>query len=213
MADTNRAKRRGRPLQGATPGKRHALGFRVTADVKNRLKEATRHSGRSQSQEAEYRLEMSFHDHRDPRLYELLQTIGKTIATIERYYDASIFESRAAHIAAMAVINPLLAQISPEEDAQFEMAKKAHEAKMKAYLAEQEEFKRAYYEQNPAESPRLVDGVFNPDTERPRSPEEWARAVGHFVLRSTQEGKIAELEEALAGGAQKNAPALKGSGG
>jgi hypothetical protein len=50
------AKRRGRP----SLGERVPLGLRVTPEMKRRLDEAARRSGRSQSQEAEFRLERSF---------------------------------------------------------------------------------------------------------------------------------------------------------
>lgn len=52
----------GRPLKEAEPGKRASLGLRVTAETKARLEIAAAASGRSQSQEAEIRLEASFRD-------------------------------------------------------------------------------------------------------------------------------------------------------
>jgi TraY domain len=56
------AKRAGRPTKQAEAGTKVSLGLKVTAETKTRLeKEATR-SGRTQSQEAEYRIERSF-DH------------------------------------------------------------------------------------------------------------------------------------------------------
>jgi predicted transcriptional regulator len=53
-------KRMGRPLKAAQPGKRVSLGLKVTPEIKARLDEAARANGRTQSQEAEYRLERSF---------------------------------------------------------------------------------------------------------------------------------------------------------
>lgn len=53
-------KRRGRPTKAPIEGERASLGLRVTADLKRRLDEAAAASGRSQSQEAELRLERSF---------------------------------------------------------------------------------------------------------------------------------------------------------
>jgi len=52
--------RLGRPLKEAAEGHRVMLGLRVSADVKNKLDEAARKSGRSQSQEAEIRLQKTF---------------------------------------------------------------------------------------------------------------------------------------------------------
>ena len=57
---TEQKKRMGRPKKPATPGERVSLGLRVTAGVKERLDRAADSSGRSQSQEAEIRLERSF---------------------------------------------------------------------------------------------------------------------------------------------------------
>jgi hypothetical protein len=53
-------KRMGRPTKAPTSGERVPLGLRVTADTKRRLDAAAETSGRSQSQEAELRLEQSF---------------------------------------------------------------------------------------------------------------------------------------------------------
>jgi hypothetical protein len=52
--------RLGRPLKKPKRGARNPLGLRVTAELKNKLDRAAALSGRSQSQEAELRLEHSF---------------------------------------------------------------------------------------------------------------------------------------------------------
>ena len=52
--------RKGRPTKTAKPGTKASLGLKVTASLKSRLEEAAAASGRTQSQEAEYRLERSF---------------------------------------------------------------------------------------------------------------------------------------------------------
>lgn len=54
------AKRMGRPTKKPKAGDRVSLGLRVTADMKKRLDAAAALSGRSQSQEAEMRIERSF---------------------------------------------------------------------------------------------------------------------------------------------------------
>ena len=59
-----RKKRVGRPLKIPKPGQRMGLGLIVTAEIKNRLDAAAQASGRTQSQEAELRLERSF-EHQD----------------------------------------------------------------------------------------------------------------------------------------------------
>lgn len=54
-------KKLGRPRK--TPlGKRASLGLRVTAKIKRRLEKAADASGRTQSQEAEARIERTFRD-------------------------------------------------------------------------------------------------------------------------------------------------------
>ena len=55
-------RRAGRPTKPPKSGDRVSLGLRVTADVKARLDAVAGANGRSQSQEAELRLEQSFKD-------------------------------------------------------------------------------------------------------------------------------------------------------
>lgn len=57
------ARRKGRPRKRQPkPGERVPLGLRVTPSLKKALDLSAAQSGRSQSQEAEFRLERSFHD-------------------------------------------------------------------------------------------------------------------------------------------------------
>ena len=53
-------KRGGRPIRPGVPGARVSLGLKVTPTIKNRLDEAAKLNGRTQSAEAEYQLERSF---------------------------------------------------------------------------------------------------------------------------------------------------------
>jgi hypothetical protein len=53
-------KKRGRPEKAARDGERVSLGLKVTPEIKRLLSAATAVSGRTQSQEAEFRLERSF---------------------------------------------------------------------------------------------------------------------------------------------------------
>ncbi len=57
---TTKPRRMGRPLKEPEPGKRVSLGLKVTADIKRRIDGAAREKGRTQSQEAEFRLQQSF---------------------------------------------------------------------------------------------------------------------------------------------------------
>jgi hypothetical protein len=58
----NDTKRRGRPAKEPTEGERIPFSLRITADLKRDLEGAIAVSGRSLSQEAEYRLNRSFSD-------------------------------------------------------------------------------------------------------------------------------------------------------
>jgi hypothetical protein len=53
-------KRIGRPPKAAPPGKRVALGLKVTSEIKQRLDEEARKNGRTQSQQAELMIERAF---------------------------------------------------------------------------------------------------------------------------------------------------------
>ena len=53
-------KRAGRPRKEPEEGERVQISFRVTPNLKRLLTDAADRSGRSQSQEAEFRLERSF---------------------------------------------------------------------------------------------------------------------------------------------------------
>jgi hypothetical protein len=52
--------RRGRPPKPPQEGERIGIGFRVTPALKRKIEAAAKESGRSQSQEIEFRLERSF---------------------------------------------------------------------------------------------------------------------------------------------------------
>jgi hypothetical protein len=62
MPKTNR--RTGRKPQPANQGQRASLGLKVTPEIKNKLDAAAKANGRTQSQEAELRLESSFRNGR-----------------------------------------------------------------------------------------------------------------------------------------------------
>jgi hypothetical protein len=69
----------GRPAKPARPGKRAPLGLKVTAAVKELLDKTARANGRTQSQEAEARLEASFHS--EALLPDVLQlAFGRRLA-------------------------------------------------------------------------------------------------------------------------------------
>jgi hypothetical protein len=55
-------KKTGRPWKAPRPGERASLGLKVTAETKSLLESAAAASGRTQSQEAELRIDLSFRD-------------------------------------------------------------------------------------------------------------------------------------------------------
>ncbi len=79
MAKNTASKRLGRPKRKPKPGERVPLGLRVTAETKQRLDDAAEQSGRSQSQEAELRLERSF-ERQDVADEVLTATYGRELA-------------------------------------------------------------------------------------------------------------------------------------
>ena len=86
---------RGRP----TVGERVPLGLRVTPEMKRRLDAAAKESGRSQSQEAEIRLERSFdRDDYQSGLKEvkaqLVEVANKLNETAQLFEDAPKFDSK-----------------------------------------------------------------------------------------------------------------------
>src|SRR4051794_5884686 len=82
--------RGGRPKRKLSPGERVPLGLRVQPEIKNELDSAAVKSGRSQSQEAEFRLEQSFRTQSilnealalryGPELAGILRLVGDAIA-------------------------------------------------------------------------------------------------------------------------------------
>lgn len=90
-------RRRGRPRKEPVEGDRVTLGLRVTAQTKKRLDEAADASGRSQSQEAEIRIERSF---------DRQELLGEAL---ELAYGAPLAQLLRAIGWAMATAGPLAA--------------------------------------------------------------------------------------------------------
>jgi hypothetical protein len=118
----------GRKARIAKPGERMSLGLKVTAEIKNRLDFAAKTNGRTQSQEAEARLEASFRDEaRAPLFHDavygvqtagLLELLG---AVIRNTAAASVGLERAedwlsqppAFGAVAAAVNEIVAASRP----------------------------------------------------------------------------------------------------
>ena len=71
----------GRPVRPSGDRKRISLGLRVTAEIKDQLDHSAVKNGRSQSQEAELRIEQSF---RDGRIEAILHEILKRLPDVNR---------------------------------------------------------------------------------------------------------------------------------
>lgn len=84
--------RQGRKAQTARPGERVSLGLKVTPEIKNKLDAAAKANGRTQSQEAEARIEQTFRGEHyleqamelayGPRLSVLLLLLGRAMNEI-----------------------------------------------------------------------------------------------------------------------------------
>jgi len=77
------AKRTGRPFKAPEPGERIMLGFRVTADMKTKIVAAAHATGRSLSQEVEFRLERSFREDDLIAAFATLGALADRIAVME----------------------------------------------------------------------------------------------------------------------------------
>ena len=80
--DVKSKKRIGRPTKKPKPGERVPLGLRVTPKMKERLEAAATKKGRSLSQEAEFRLEMSLASDR-----QLILAYGGAWLSVHRFGD------------------------------------------------------------------------------------------------------------------------------
>ena len=98
METPKRRRRAGRPGREPSAGQRVSLGLRVPPKSKKALDQAAADSGRSQSQEAELRLERSFNDEHQlvealelsygPQLAGVLLTLGVAMKTTGRHCDS-----------------------------------------------------------------------------------------------------------------------------
>src|SRR6266404_6500241 len=96
--------RRGRPTKEPEPGKRVSLGLKVTPLLKKRLEFEAAQSGRTQSQEAEARLEQSF-DRQDLAHEFLAQSYGRQTTAL-----LMVIGEALRNVAGVARALPLLAQ-------------------------------------------------------------------------------------------------------
>jgi hypothetical protein len=102
--------RRGRPTKQPKSGEKASLGLKVTAEIKRRLEASARLSGRTQSQEAEWRLERSFD--RQDLLSEFLEaSYGPQVAGLLLLLGGTLHD-----VASIARALPLIARGGMSQD-------------------------------------------------------------------------------------------------
>src|SRR5690348_3146280 len=94
---TQRKKRGGRPTTTGVVGQKSTLSIRASAALKNELDRAAKQNGRSLSQEAEFRLETSFHSQAQaseglrlafgPELAAFILIIARTTRNVGAAFD------------------------------------------------------------------------------------------------------------------------------
>jgi hypothetical protein len=134
MADSKR--RRGRPLKPAKAGERASLGLRVSGDLKHRIDQAAQRAGRTQGQEAELRLERSFHEQEllpqildlayGRRLAGMLMLLGREmrscglgswiLSTQDHLTGEGWFSDAYAYDQVVQAVNEILEQYRPSGD-------------------------------------------------------------------------------------------------
>jgi len=180
--------RRGRPPKPQGERKRQNVTLRLREVAKEQLETAATNAGHTLSEEIQERLDMSL---QDPRIYGLLRLVAASIEFIERYYKASIFESRAAHIAAVEAATNVLAKTQPEEDAAFKKLTEKHAAEMAAFYAEYEKWRAEQAGKKEGGSATLITGLVSDELEarRPEDPVRHSKMLGLAVSRMVIEGK------------------------
>ena len=119
---TTRKRKRGRPPLPRTEGKRSAIGLRATAELRKRLEEAAKASGRSLSQEAELRLERTFLQEEiehasfgGPARYRLMKWLAFSLGLVEDVTGKSWEKDRETFKTGLAAITAILERLTPKK--------------------------------------------------------------------------------------------------
>lgn len=116
--------KRGRPPKGPQEGKKSFLSTRIPVDLRSRLEHASAESGRSLSQEIEFRLEQSFIEE-EARYecfggkggYEILRALGAASAAIAAQRgNREWWSDKIAFGLAERVTTELLQQLRPKRN-------------------------------------------------------------------------------------------------
>ena len=112
--------RRGRPPRGPYANKRKTLSTRITSTLRTRLEEAAEESGRSLSQEIEFRLEQSFADDQakheafgGKHVYALMRLLGSAVSLIETGTGRKWRDDLVTYHQVKATIDKLLYGLGP----------------------------------------------------------------------------------------------------
>lgn len=180
---------RGGPPKAKVERKRQTLTIRIRDTLKSELETAAEQGGRSLSEEIHRRLEMSL---LDPRILALLRQIAVAVEMIERHFEASMFESRACHLAVVEAIKVILESGCPEEDAKYREVMAAYTADMEAYYAEQDQFRK----ESGYKGATLLGAPLKPGLEMPEDPRRFFGTAGRVISKMVIGGEIEELAQA-----------------
>ncbi len=117
-----RKKRIGRPTKPGTAGQRNPLGLRVTAETKREIEAGALKSGRSQSQESEFRIEQSFLEEEaygGRELHGLLKLMVGAAEIIQARTEKSWSSDWETSIAVQEAWKKLAAAAGPSPPAEF----------------------------------------------------------------------------------------------
>ncbi len=120
-APQTKRKRPGRPPRGEYVDKRKTLSTRITSDLRDRLDKSADESGRSLSQEIEFRLEQSFRDQEalyrefgDELVYKMMRWFAIAIDAAQQVTDKSWKNDRETFRIATQAIWTMLRKGIPE---------------------------------------------------------------------------------------------------
>jgi len=131
--------RPGRRTQAPTPGTKVSLGLTVTADLKARLDAEAARTGRTQSQEAQWRLELSFHQQDlldevltlsyGPQTAGILALLGHALGALEKVAKANELTTDLHFPDAADAVEALMNGLDPSKPLEkFEIKSTGHAA-------------------------------------------------------------------------------------
>jgi hypothetical protein len=155
------SEKRGRPTKPPVPGKRAALGLKVTAQVKRRLDEAAKSNGRTQSQEAELRIEQSFWLDAmfgDTAFADMLRRLAGMTNLIEMRAQRESLDKLLTFRAILAGWSQLIAEeVGPHASPELGQLWDAYERELMRPVREEQRYKAAFEAYRDAEDQLLIE--------------------------------------------------------